>query len=1085
MKTFKFIFTLLIIVIPNGFSQIDARLFRYPDVSEEQITFSYGGDIWVVDKTGGVANKISSPVGEESWPKFSPDGSKIAFSGNYDGNNDVYVVPANGGVPTRLTYHGAYDRVLGWHPDGTKVLFASARESGRQRYSQFYTIPYQGGMANKLIIPYGENGSFSADGTKFAYTDKSRLTRTWKRYRGGMAPDIFLFNLEDKSHSKLSPDIANDELPMWSGNKVYFLSDRGESKRYNIWVYNIDDNTTKQLTKFTDFDVHFPSIGPKDIVFEADGKLHLLDLASGSVNQVNVSVITDQLLVKSKIEKVKGNIQSAHISHDGKRVVVEARGELFSVPAEHGYIKNLTNTSGVAERSPAWSPDGKKIAFWSDKSGEYQLHLLNVEDGTEKELTSFADGFRYQLYWSPNSEMLAFIDQTMAIKIFNTKTNSTIDVDRGLWMFHGALAGFSVDWSSDSRWLTYSRGEENRNSSIFIFDTKNSTKTKVTSQFYNDYSPVFDPAGKYLYFLTNRHMQPVYGDFDNTFIYTNSVQIVAVSLKKDTPSVLKPKNDEVEIKKDKEPEQESDKKKKKKDDKEEDNDKKDDVKPVEIDFDNIEQRVEILPVKAGDYRDLSAIEGKIIYHDFTNLKRNQGIIKQYEFEKEEEKEIISNVSGYELSQDKKKMLVMANGDLAIVDVAPGQKIDKKLRLDEMEATINPKEEWKQIFTDAWRLERDFFYDKNMHGVDWPAIKEYYGSLLEYAVTRWDVNFVIGEMIAELNASHAYRGGGDVEHGENRNVGYLGVDWEESNGFYKVKQIVNGAVWDAEVRSPLAMPGVNINAGDYILAVNGIPLTSKTEPYSPFQGLAGKVVELTVNSEPKLEGARKEIVKTLGDETRLRHLQWIEGNRKAVEEATNGRVGYIYVRSTGIDGQNELVRQFAGQFNMDALIIDERFNSGGQIPDRFVELLGRKEIVYWAVRDGKTWQWPVYGNFGPKAMLINGWSGSGGDAFPDYFRKAGIGPLIGTRTWGGLIGISGAPSLIDGGGVTVPTFRMYDPDGTWFKEGHGVDPDIEVPEDPTSLANGKDAQLQKAIDWIMGELEKNPTKEPVHQDYEAR
>ncbi len=1083
MKTLKYSFLILFFVIPNVFSQIDARLFRYPDVSEDQITFSYGGDVWVVNKTGGIANKISSPAGEESWPKFSPDGSLIAFSGNYDGNSDVYVVPTNGGIPTRLTYHDAADRVLDWYPDGTKVLFASARESGRQRYSQFYTIPFKGGMAKKLIIPYGEFGSFSSDGSLFAYTDKSRLSRTWKRYRGGMAPDICVFNLNDNSHFMLSPDIANDELPMWNGNKVYFLSDRGDSKRYNLWVYDIDSKTTKQLTEFTEFDVHFPSIGPKDIVFEADGKLHLLSLTDESVKEVEISVITDQILLKQKIENVKKYIQSAHISHDGKRVVVEARGELFSVPAEHGYVKNLTNTSGVAERSPAWSPDGKKIAFWSDASGEYQLHIINTEDGSEQELTSYPDGFRYQIYWSPNSEMLAFIDQTMAIKIFNTKTQTTTDVDKGLWMFHGSLSGFSVDWSSDSRWLTYSRGEDNRNSSIFIFDTQNSTRKKITSQFYNDYSPVFDPEGKYLYFLTNRHMSPVYGDFDNTFVYTKSTQLVALSLKKDTPSVLIPKNDEVEIKKEKEPEQKDDKKKK--DKKEDSPENKDEEKTVEIDFDNIEQRIEILPVKAGEYNGLSAVEGKIIYLDFTNSENGMGTLKLYDFKEEEEKEIISGINGYELSEDKKKMMVIAGGELAIIDVAPGQKMDKPVRLAEMEATIIPKEEWKQIFTDAWRLERDFFYDKNMHGVDWKGIKEYYGGLLEFAVTRSDVNFIIGEMISELNASHAYRGGGDIENEASRNVGYLGVDWEESNGYYKIKHIVNGAAWDAEVRSPITMPGVNINVGDYVLAVNGIPITSETEPYNAFQGLAGKVVELTVNSGPKLEGARKEVVKTLSDETRLRHLEWIEGNRKAVETATNGRVGYIYVRSTGIDGQSELVRQFAGQFNLDGLIIDERFNSGGQIPDRFVELLGRKEIVFWATRDGKTWQYPVIANFGPKAMLINGWSGSGGDAFPDYFRKAEIGPLIGSRTWGGLIGISGAPTLIDGGSVTVPTFRMFDPDGTWFNEGHGVDPDIEVPEDPSNLANGKDVQLQKAIDWILEELEKNPIKEPVHEDYESR
>ncbi len=1079
MKNLKFQFVLIALLFTciSSYAQINARLFRYPDVSENKITFTYAGDIWIVNKNGGLANKISSPSGEETWPKFSPDGSKIAFTANYDGNEDVYLIPVSGGIPARLTYHNAYDRVLGWHPDGTRVLFSSSRESGRQRFSQFYTISEKGGIATKLPVPYGEFGSFSANGEKFVYTDKSRVFRTWKRYRGGMAPDMVLFNLQDKSHENISPNIANDELPMFSGNKIYFLSDRGAAKRYNIWVYNLETKETKQLTKFDKFDVHFPSIGPKDIVFEADGKIYLLSLENESVRTIEVQVITDQFLSKQKLTKVKKLMENAHISYDGKRVVVEARGDLFSVPAEHGYVKNLTNTSGAAERYPAWSPDGTKIAFWSDKSGEYQLYVMNMKDGTQKKLTNYADGFRYQLYWSPNSEMLAFIDQTMSIKIFTTKTNQTIDVDKGLWMFQGGLASFSVNWSPDSKWLTYSRGENNRNHSIFLFDTKNLKKTKITSQFYNDFAPVFDPEGKQLYFLTNRFMQPQYSDFDNSFVYRNSCQIAAISLKKDIPSVLTPKNDEVELKKDEKSE------KSKKDKKEKD--EADKITPVEIDFDNIEQRIALLPVKAGTYGNLSAVNKKVIYHDFTNANGSKPSVKYYDFEKEEEKTIIEDVSDYLLSHDKKKILVYNSEELAIIDVQENQKMEKTLRLDEMEATVEPKEEWKQIFTEAWRLQRDFFYDKNMHGVDWPAMKAYYGGLLKDAVTRWDVNFVIGEMIAELNASHSYRGGGDNPDEPSTNVGYLGVDWELSNGFYKIKRIVNGAPWDAEARSPLALSGVNVKPGDYILAVNGVRLSAQNEPFNAFQGLAGKVVELTVNSKPDFNGARKEIVKTLASETRLRHLEWIEKNRKRVEQATNGKVGYIYVRSTGIDGQNELIRQFMGQWNLDALIIDERFNSGGQIPDRFIELLNRKEIVHWAVRDGKNWQWPPIANFGPKVMLINGWSGSGGDAFPYYFKNAGLGPLIGTRTWGGLIGISGAPSLIDGGAVTVPTFRMYDPDGTWFKEGHGVDPDIEVPEDPTKLANGVDPQLEKAIEWILDELKKNPVSNPKPKAYEKR
>jgi len=1062
-------------------AQIDARLFRYPDVSKDHITFSYGGDIWIVDKTGGTAHKLSSPDGEETWPRFSPDGSHIAFSGNYDGNTDVYVVPTKGGMAERVTWHGSPERVLDWHPDGSQVLFVSSRKSGRQRYGQFYLIPRQGGLAERLPVPYGENASFSADGNEIVYTDKSRIFRTWKRYRGGMAPDITRFNLQDRSHSRVAPHMANDELPMWSDSKVYFLSDRGPEKRYNLWVHNLESDETRQLTHYSEFDVHHPSMGPGDIVFEADGKLHLMSLADESVTPVEVSVVSDQDNLKPRIEEVKGLIQNARISQNGKRVVVEARGELFSLPAEKGYVKNLTHTSGSAERYPAWSPDSKKIAFWSDRSGEYQLHLLDLEDGTQQKLTDYSSGYRYNLYWSPNSEMLAFVDQTMAIQIFDTQTNQTIEVDKGLWMTHGGLSNFSVDWSADSRWMAYDRGEENRSNSIFIWDTQNSTRKRVTSPYYNETSPVFDPEGKYLYFITNRSFDPKYSDFDNSFVYTNSEQIMALSLQKDTPPPTAPENDEVAMDQEKDDEQE----KVDRDKEPADKNDNDTPRPVEIDFEGLEQRAAIIPVKAGNYNHLSAVKGKVIFHDYTHSENGKRPVKYYDLEEQEEKTIIDNARQYVLTGDRKKMLVAVNGGMAVIDVKPDQKAEKMLRLGEMETTVDPRAEWQQIFHDAWRFERDFFYDKNMHGVDWQAIKDYYGGLLEDAATRWDVNYLIGEMIAELNASHTYRYGGDTEQDPDKEVGYLGIDWETDDGHYRVKKIIRGAPWDAEVQSPLSMTNVDIQEGDYILAVNGIPLTTEKEPYSAFQGLAGKVVELTVNDEPTNEGVRKEIVKTMDSETRLRHLEWIENNRKTVEEATNGKAGYIYVRSTGIDGQNELVRQFSGQWHKDALIIDERFNSGGQIPDRFIELLNREPLAYWAVRDGKNWQWPPVANFGPKAMLINGWSGSGGDAFPDFFKKAGLGPLIGTRTWGGLIGISGAPPLIDGGIVTVPTFRMYHPDGTWFEEGHGVEPDIPVEQNPTQLSGGTDVQLQKAIEWIMQELEENPPQTPEPEDYEKR
>jgi tricorn protease len=572
----------------------------------------------------------------------------------------------------------------------------------------------------------------------------------------------------------------------------------------------------------------------------------------------------------------------------------------------------------------------------------------------------------------------------------------------------------------------------------------------------------------------------LYSDVDNSFIYPNTTNIAAVSLTDEISSLLAPKNDTVAVKIEVDEKAE----KEENDDKDE---KEDETKSVKIDFENFENRVVLLSPDAGNYRNLQAVSGKIIYHKMPNTGSGDKTkpVKYFDIKELEEKTIVADADGYMISADKKKMLVASNRKFAVVDIAPDQKMEKFVPSDKLETTIDPMSEWHQIFNDAWRFERDFFYDPNMHGLDWDKIGERYRKLIDDAVTRWDVNYVLGELIGELNASHTYRWGGDTEQSESNSVGYLGVDWKLENGAYRIDKIIKGALWDAEVRSPFDQPNVAVSEGDYLLAVNGVPVDASKDIYAAFQGMAGKTIELTINSSPSMNGARKVIVEALPSESRLRHLAWIEVNRKRVDEATDGEIGYIYVRSTGVDAQNELVRQFAAQFNKKGLIIDERFNSGGQIPDRFIELLNRQALAFWAVRDGKNWQWPPVANFGPKVMLINGWSGSGGDAFPDFFKKAGLGTLVGTRTWGGLIGISGSPSLVDGGSVTVPTFRMYDPDGKWFAEGHGVEPDIKVIEDPTQMAKGIDPQLEKAIDEVLRLLKENPPVSPEQPSYEIR
>ena len=1059
------------------FAQINARLFQYPDVSDSEITFSYAGDIWVAPITGGTAHKLSSPKGQEILPKFSPDGKKIAFSGNYNGNIDIYVISHKGGIPHRVTYHPSTDRMLDWMPDGKNILFASARESGRQRFDRLFTIPATSGLAKKLPVPYGEFASVSADGKMLAYTPRTRLFRTWKRYRGGMATDIWLFNLKTFDSKNITDEAANDEMPMFRGDNIYFLSDRGTAERFNIWVYNIKSEKFSQLTFFKKFDVHFPSIGPKDIIFEAGGNLYLLNLENQKYSKVKINIISDQIALIPEKKNVSKYITHVTPSPDGNRVVIEARGELFSVPKEKGVVYNLTNSSGSAERYPAWSPDGKRVAYWSDASGEYQLTLKDMSkiDSHPKTLTNTKSKFKYNIFWSPNSDKLVYIDNAMRIRLFDINSKEITDIDKALYKYEGGLESFTVSWSKDGRFVTYSRGLDNQHDAIFIYDTENEKTHQVTSGYYSDSHPVFDPDGKYIYYLTNRHFSPIYSSVNNNFIYANTTRIAAVPLTTEIKSPLAPKNDEVKAET------------KKSDSPKKDNDKAEKKEAVKIDFNRFESRAILLPPDAGNYSNLNAVSGKVLYIKYPNTGSTgkSSPIKYFDLKDRKEKTVVKNASGFDVTADGKNLLVVKGRSFYIIGIGAGKKLEKAVPVKNLVMTINPKEEWTEIFTDAWRMERDFFYDPNMHGVDWNEVRSRYGNLVKFAASRWDLNFLLGEMIGELSSSHTYKGGGDTEKSEHRNVGLLGVNWSEESGHYKIAKIIKGAEWDVSERSPLSEPGIKIKQGDYILAVNGEPLDINKEPYAAFETLGGKTVELTVNNKPDFEGAWKVIVKTKSNENRLRNLAWIEQKRKHVEEATDGKVGYIYVRSTGIDGQDDLVRQYLAQIDKEGLIIDERFNSGGQIPDRFIELLNKKALAYWAVRDGKTWTWPPQSQLGHKVMLINGWSGSGGDAFPDFFRKMKLGKLIGERTWGGLIGISGVPSLIDGGMITVPTFRMYNPDGTWFKEGHGVDPDILVVDNPTQMAKGVDPQLEKAIDVVTNEIKMNPPVTPKHPPYEKR
>jgi len=839
---------------------------------------------------------------------------------------------------------------------------------------------------------------------------------------------------------------------------------------------------------------------------------------------VEITVTTDRSTLKPRLENVSGLLQWSTISPSGKRALFQARGDVFSAPAEHGVVRDLTRSSGVAERYPAWSPDGKLIAYWSDRSGEYELTVRDAErsvegENEERTLTRLGPGYRYAPQWSPDSKKIFWIDQAMKMWVYDFETKTNRFLDKQKWMYHGELEAFRVSWSADSRWIAYAGDLDNRNSAVVLYDIKDNSRHQVTSGFYSDEQPVFDPDGKFLYLRTGRSFGPIYSDLDSSWIYANTMQLAAIPLRKDVPSPLAPRNDEEPEKKKEKDEKEKDAEKKadekkteeprnggkkadkpevkdeakpdandsdKKADKKADKDKK--PKAVEIDLDGFEQRMVILPTKAGRYADLCAVSGKLLYRWLprTGADGGDSPIELYDFEKRETKRVVDDADDLELSANREKLLVRKDRSYYIIEPKESQRLDKRIETGGFEAVVDPRAEWKQIFTDAWRLERDIFYDPYMHGVNWNLMRERYGKLLDDAVTRWDVNFILGELIAELNSSHTYRSGGDLERSSERGVGYLGCDFALTNGAYRIARILTAAPWDSEVRSPLAQPGLtNISEGDYLLAINGEPIDPKLDPWAYLQGQADKPVFLTLNREPTLKGAHEVLVQTISSEARLRNLAWINDNRRRVEKASDGKIGYIYVPDTGQNGQNELVRQFRGQFTKSGLIIDERFNSGGQIPDRFIELLNRPLLNFWGVRDGNDWPWPAVANFGPKAMLINGWSGSGGDCFPFYFKESKLGPLIGQRTWGGLIGMTGSPTLIDGGSVTVPTFGIYSTSGKWIIESYGVDPDIDVVDDPGEMARGGDPQLERAIFEVSKAIRQNPPPEPKKPKYPDR
>jgi tricorn protease len=1076
----------------------EARLLRFPAIHGEQIVFTYAGDLYTVPAQGGIARRLTSHEGFEMFARFSPDGKSIAFTGQYDGNTEVYLMPAEGGVPRRLTYSATLNRddvsdrmgpnniVMGWK-NNDEILFRSRMHSYNDFMGELFTVSVKGGLAKQVPLPRGGFASYSPDGTKLAYNRIFREFRTWKRYRGGMADDVWIYDFVTKKIENITNNDAGDIIPMWSGNKIYYLSDRDDNKRFNLYVYDLSDKSTRQLTKFTDWDIKFPSLGDKAIVFEYAGYIYKFDLATEKAVKVPIQIREDLSGSRTGMKDVSKNIQSYEISPDGKRALFDARGDLFIVPAKDGATRNLTGTSGVFERNPKFSPDGKWIAFISDASGEDQIHIMRADGkGGDKQLTStqtriagpedtkrFLDpSYLYQLVWSPDSTKIMWADKKMRLlyveidpgtgrgEIGDITPKTVRQVAQGKrFEIHNYV------WSPDSKWVAYGRPDEDMLQKVWLHSVEQQKSHEVTDGWYDSSQPEFSGDGKYLYFVSERDFKPIYSETEWNHAYTDMARIYFVTLAKDTKSPFAPKTDD-------EPAPTGEKSDKTTGDKGSEKEKKKAPPAVtKIDVDGIKDRILQLPIPAARYGNLSSVGANIFY-----IRASKGAEKPalFFFDLATKKETpLGPVTGYEISADGKKMLVHKDNAYGIIDLPKAAiTLGETLNLSGLQANLDRHKEWQQIFHASWRQMRDFFYDPNLHGVDWPAIRKRYEPLLEHVNHRADLTYVIGEMISELGAGHAYVGGGDFPRPQRIPMGLLGaqLSQDEKTRFYKIDKILKGSNWDAKYRSPLAEIGVDVSEGEYILAVNGRATDDMVNIYEALQNTAGKQVRLKIGKEPSDKNGREIVVVPIADEHPLYYYNWVQGNIKKVADASGGKAGYLHIPDMQQTGLSEFAKHYYPQLRKKALIIDVRGNGGGNVSPMIIERLRREIAMYGFSRDTPVRPEPIDIFQGPMVCLMNEFSASDGDLFPYRFRHYKLGKLIGKRSWGGVIGIRGSLPFLDGGTLNRPEFSRFGLDGkTWIIENIGVTPDVIVDNDPGREYAGIDDQLNRSIEVVMEEL----------------
>lgn len=1087
MKLFKstVLTALLSCILLPAFSLNDARLLRFPDINNNLVAFVYAGDIWTVESTGGNARRLTSHEGLELFPKISPDGKWIAFSGEYSGTRQVFVIPSSGGTPKQLTFYnsvgimpprGGWDNVvLDWTPDSKQVMFRGNRTSFGERNGKYFLVSIEGGMEMPLEIVNGGFAVLSPDASKVCFTPVDREFRTWKRYKGGRATELWVYDLKNHSSDQITSFTGADQWPTWFGENIFYASDK--DLKLNIYKYNTSTRQTEQVTFHKDFDVMWPSGENGQIIYENGGYLYKLDLNSGVNERIIVNINFDNPNLVPYFKNVKENIGSFDISPTGKRAIFDARGDIFSVPAEHGEIVNLTQTQGVREQYPAWSPNGRYISYISDGSGEYEIYLLENQKGAvPKKLTSGSKAWKYPAIWSPDSKYLTYSDRNMKLWLLDVKTGKETEVNSATM---NEIREYN--FSPDSKWITYTREGSNGLSAIWVYNIETGKNNQLTDNSFNDASPVFSKDGNYIFFASDRDFNLEFSSFEFDYLYTKATRLYALVLKSDGPALVKKKVDLELVAEETSPDlpksTAQDAKKSKDTSKEKTEDaapaKKDPVKVV-IDLDNIGQRILALPVESGNYNNLMAAEGGLLYS-------SDGKLMMYNQEEEKTQEILDKAGNASVSADGKMLIYRTDKDYAIVKVKEGQKSPAgKLNLDNLEMKVDPRKEWDQIYTDAWRIFRDYFYVSNLHGVDWAGIKERYSPLLPSVAHRADLDYILCEIVAETNTGHAYVDWGDFHKVDRVEGGLLGAEIvaDAIAGLYKISKIYDSENWNEERRSPLHDIGVKVKEGDYIVSIDGKKLTLKDNPYEFLENSANRTIELELKSKLEDKTTRTETIKPIKSELELMYLDWVNEKRALVDKLSGGRIGYIHVPNTAVEGNRELFRGMYAYHDKEALIIDDRYNGGGFIPDRMADLLDRRTLSYWHRNGLEPGKAPGVAHDGPKAMLINGYSSSGGDAFPYYFKKMGLGKLIGTRTWGGLVGISRNAGLVDGGYISVPRFGIFDENEHWIIEGIGVYPDIEIVDRPEQMAKGEDAVIEKAVKELLDELKQKPVKK-VH------